>query len=77
MRGRAGASWMCCDTAALRCDTTGGLGHDTARPPTTRPRARGLCAQAGPAGPVLVHCAPGSVLTRFLDSVRLGIFLSH
>ena len=33
--------------------------------------------QTGPAGPVLVHCAPGSVLARFLDSVRLGIFLSH
>ena len=29
------------------------------------------------AGPVLVHCAPGSVLARFLDPVRLGIFLSH
>ena len=25
--------------------------RDTARPPTTRPRARGLCAQAGPVGP--------------------------
>ena len=25
----------------------------------------------------LVHCAPGSVPTRFLDPVRLGIFLSH
>ena len=34
-------------------------------------------AQAGPAGPVLVHCAPGLVLARFLDPVRLGIFLSH
>ena len=32
---------------------------------------------AGPAGLVLVHSAPGSVLTRFLDPVRLGIFLSH
>ena len=39
--------------------------------------ARGMGAQAGPAGPVLVHCAPGSVLARFLDPVRLGIFLSH
>ena len=29
------------------------------------------------AGPVLVHCALGSVLARFLDPVRLGIFLSH
>ena len=41
---------------------------------------RGLGAggwQTGPAGPVLVHCAPSSVLARFLDSVRLGIFLSH
>ena len=41
---------------------------------------RGLGAggwQTGPAGPVLVHCAPGSVLARFLDPVRLGIFLSH
>ena len=34
-------------------------------------------AQAGPAGPVLVHYAPGSVLARFLDPVGLGIFLSH
>ena len=33
--------------------------------------------QAGPVGPVLVHCARGSVLARFLDPVRLGIFLSH
>ena len=33
--------------------------------------------QTGPAGPVLVHCAPGSVLARFFDPVRLGIFLSH
>ena len=33
--------------------------------------------QTGPAGPVLVHCAPGSVLARFLDPVRLGIFPSH
>ena len=29
------------------------------------------------AGPVLVHCAPGSVLARFLDLVQLGIFLSN
>ena len=37
-----------------------------------------LCAQHGRAGWVslakLVHCAPGSVLTQFLDPVRLGIF---
>ena len=33
--------------------------------------------QTGPAGPVLMHCAPGSVLARFLDPVRLGIFPSH
>ena len=41
---------------------------------------RGLGAggwQTGPAGPVLVQCAPGSVLARFLDPVRLGIFPSH
>ena len=41
---------------------------------------RGLGAggwQTGPTGPVLVHCAPGSVLARFLDPVRLGIFPSH
>ena len=41
---------------------------------------RGLGAggwQTGPTGPVLVHCAPGSVLARFLEPVRLGIFLSH
>ena len=35
---------------------------------------RWMGAQAGPA---LVHCAPGSVLARFLDPVRLEIFLSH
>ena len=44
--------------------------------------ARPAWAWPGPwmgaqAGPVLVHCAPGSVLARFLDPVRLGIFLSH
>ena len=38
---------------------------------------RWMGAQAGPPGPVLVHCAPGSVLARFLDPIRLGIFLSH
>ena len=38
---------------------------------------RWMGAQAGPARPVLVHCAPGSVLARFLDPFRLGIFLSH
>ena len=38
---------------------------------------RWMGAQAGPAGPVLVHYEPGSVLARFLDPVRLGIFLSH
>ena len=38
---------------------------------------RWMGAQAGPGGPVLVRCAPGSVLARFLDPVRLGIFLSH
>ena len=38
---------------------------------------RWMGVHAGPAGPVLVHCAPGSVLARFLDPIRLGIFLSH
>ena len=33
--------------------------------------------QTGPAWPVLVHCAPDSVLARFFDPVRLGIFPSH
>ena len=37
-----------------------------------------LCAQHGRAGWVswakLVHCAPGSVLTQFLDPDRVGIF---
>ena len=71
MHGRAGARWLRYDTAALRCDTAGGLGHDTTRPPTTRPRARGLCAQAGPVGPVwgFVHSdsvfGPGS--TRYFS----------
>ena len=35
------------------------------------------CWMGAQAGPVLVHCAPGPVLARFLDPVRLGIFLSH
>ena len=73
MRGRAGARWLRYDTAALRCDTAGGLGHDTARPPTTRPRARSLCAQAGPAGPGwgFVHCDSvfGPDSTRYFSLV--------
>ena len=55
------------------------LAGRTVRAGQGRP-GRGLGAggwQTGPAGPVLVHCAPGSVLARFLDPVRLGIFLSH
>ena len=59
---------------AERCDTAEGPGHDTARPPTTRPRARGLCAQAGPAGPVLVLVHLAQFSTWFFDSV---FFLSH
>ena len=51
-------------------------GARRARPAWAWP-GRWMGAQAGPAGPVLVHCAPGSVLARFLDPVRLGIFLSH
>ena len=47
-----------------------------ARPAWAWP-GRWMGAQAGLAGPVLVHCAPGSVLARFLNPVRLGIFLSH
>ena len=47
-----------------------------ARPAWVWP-GRWMGAQAGPAGPVLVYCGPGSVLARFLDPVRLGIFLSH
>ena len=47
-----------------------------ARPAWAWP-GRWMGAQAGLAGPVFVHCAPGSVLARFLDPVRLGIFLSH
>ena len=70
MRGRAGARWQRCDTAALRCDTAGGLGHDTARPPTTRPRACGLSLRLGQLGQVGVLCT----LTQFLDPVRLDIF---
>ena len=38
---------------------------------------RDLGAGGWQTGPVLVHCAPGSVLARLLDPVRLGIFLSH
>ena len=45
-----------------------------ARPAWAWP-GRWMGAQVGPAGPVLVHYAPGSVLARFFDPVRLGIFL--
>ena len=51
-------------------------GAHGARPAWAWP-GRWMGAQAGPAGLVLVHCAPGSVLARFFDPVRLGIFLSH
>ena len=51
-------------------------GARRARPAWAWP-GRWMGAQAGPAGPVLVHCAPCLVLARFLDPVRLGIFLSH
>ena len=62
-RGRAGArGWS--------------HGARGARPAWAWP-GRWMGAQAGPTGPVLVHCAPGLVLARFLDPVRLGIFLSH
>ena len=62
-RGRAGArGWA--------------HGARGARPAWAWP-GRCMGVQAGPVGPVLVHCAPGSVLVRFLDPVQLGIFLSH
>ena len=57
-------------------DAQGRAAGSTERAGHGRP-GRSMGAQAGPAGPVLVHCAPGSVLARFLDPVRLGIFLSH
>ena len=59
---------------AERCDTAEGPGHDTARPPTTRPRACGLYTQAGPARPVLVLMHLAQFSTWFFDSV---FFLSH
>ena len=64
--GRAGTAWA------------RGWAHGArrARPAWAWPE-RWMGAQAGPAGPVLVHCAPGLVLARFLDPVRLGICLSH
>ena len=34
----------------------------------------GWVKKAGPAGPVLVHCAPGSVLARFFDPVSTRYF---
>ena len=73
MSERAGARWLRCDATALRCDTAGGLGHDTAKPPTTKPRARSLCAQAGPTGPGWGFVHSDSVF----GPVRLGSFLSH
>ena len=62
------ATWLrgCCDTEPVRA-AMHGLGM--------------AWALGGCAGWVnwakLVHCAPGSVLTRFLNPVRLSIFLSH
>ena len=71
-RGRWARHWRAAGEArAERYDTAGGPGQDTARPPTTRPRARGLGAQAGPVL-VLVHLAWFS--TWFFDLV---FFLSH
>ena len=71
MRGRAGAAGCAATRQPCAVTRPGGLGHDTARPPRTRPRARGLCAQAGPAGPVLVlvHLAWFSTwfLTRYFS----------
>ena len=75
-RAAAGAASRRAGARELRCDTAGGLGHDTVRPAhDTAARARPCTAwaQVGRAGWVswakLVHCAPDSVLTQFLDSV--------
>ena len=57
-----------------RCSWALSWGAGRAQAGTIGVRGRWMGAQAGP---VLVHCAPGSVLARFLDPVRLGIFLSH
>ena len=70
---------------SLRSRAIGPLDFDVARRENVLRGARGgRSAWAWPgrlmgaqAGPVLVHCAPGSVLAQFLDPVRLGIFLSH
>ena len=82
-RARASAShatirrWGACDTAALGCDTAGGLGHDTARPAhDTARRARSWARQCAPrnacwASWVLVH--PTWFFELVFDSV---IFLS-
>ena len=59
---------------AERYDTAEGPSHYTSRLPTTRPRARSLCSQAGPAGPVLVVVHLARFSTWFFDSV---FFLSH
>ena len=73
VRGRAGAR-----SSGRRSERQAGRAAAArgARPAWAWP-VRWMGAQAGPAGPVLVHCAPGSVMARFLDPVRLGIFLSH
>ena len=59
----------CCDTAPVRAVRAAMHGLGVAW-------ALGGCAD-WVNWAKLVHCAPGSVLTRFLDPVRLGIFLSH
>ena len=53
--------WSACDTAALGCDTAGGLGHDTARPAhDTARRARAWARQ----------CAPGRASAHLGTPVR-------
>ena len=77
-------------TRAAGGRTRGARGRGVRHERQARGRARGDMAMhglgvawalGGCAGWVnwakLVHCAPGSVLTRFLDPVRLGIFPSH
>ena len=75
VRGRRGAGAL--GVSGRRSVGARGAGRGRAGRAAWAWPGRWMGAQAGPAGPVLVHCAPGSVLARFLDPVRLGIFLSH
>ena len=78
-RARASAShakirrWGACDTAALGCDTAGGLGHDTARPAhDTARRARSWARQCAPRNACWAQLGARASDLVFRTGFRLG-----